>query len=143
MNKCLNLISEFGTKHNLTFSSQEILKDSIVCLDGVHRKLLIVKIFQEVIYFSEVIDLKDVKSCSVKKQYGSIYGGALQTKKLDAYLETIHLNFEFVNGMDLLEVKFFHHIENHLSEMVELEKKAKQWEIMLSGMMRTSLEKTA
>ncbi|MBE7172988.1 MAG: hypothetical protein INR73_20595 [Williamsia sp.] len=144
MNKCLSWVSEMGTKHNLTFSSQEILKDSILCLDGIRRQLLILKNFEEVIYFSELIDLREIKSCSLKKQYGSTYGAAFQSRKPeDSYLETIYLNFEFASNREPIDVKFFNHIENHPGEMAALEQRARDWEILLSKMMQTSLEKTA
>ena len=70
MSDLLNKISEVGTENKLSFSSHEILKDSIIGADGIQRKILFVKKLNFETYQDYLIDLEEVKSCSVKKVYG-------------------------------------------------------------------------
>jgi hypothetical protein len=132
MNKLLKHFSQLGTENNLSFSSQEILKNGILGLDGLRRKL--VAVTREGNSFgSLVIDLNQVKICAVKKIYGTIHAGDLKTRKLDQYLEKIILQFDFENRPSL-EIPFYQHLHNHLLEAAELEQKARHWETILSKM---------
>ena len=133
MNQLLNAFSLTGSEHNMTFSSQEILKDAVIGLDGVHRKLLVMSRKEGNRFNALVIDLKEVKGCSVKKVYGTIHSGDLNVKKLEQYLETIALRFSF-GDKPPVDIVFYHHIENHIYEVAELESKAKHWEAILSKM---------
>lgn len=131
MKQLLQRFHQLGSDHNVTFSSQEMLKDSLMGLDGLRRKLLIVRKdghqFQ-----SLVLNLDEVKTCSVKKQYGTIFSGDMPTNKLDQYLEQIILHFELHPDQPPVEVLFYHHYLNHVFEIAELERKARHWEAILS-----------
>lgn len=133
MKKLLMYFSEEGIRNDLSFSSQQILKDCIIGLDGVNRKFLIAK-QQGDAFHSVIIDLDEIKTCTVKKEYGSIKVGELKNKKLDQYLEKIVLHFEFKNGRDDAEIPFYRPFENEVFEMPELERKAKRWEAIISKM---------
>jgi len=142
MNRLLHHFSELGSSHNLTFSSQEILHDCIIGMDGVQRKLLVSNYTGEEISHTELVDLSGVKSCSVKKQYGHIRGGELREKKLETYLEFIVLHFE-QEGAPPVEIPFYQHRLNPISEVPKLEKKARHWETMLSKMIHIPVKKIA
>src|SRR6478672_107713 len=71
MNHLLNQFSRSGTENNLGFSSQEVLNNCVLGLDGVNRKILVVT-KQDHDYTSLIIDLNEVKSCVVKKMFGTI-----------------------------------------------------------------------
>lgn len=143
MNKLLNGLSESGTRHSLTFSSQEILRDCIIGLDGVHGKLCVLNYNDKEENKTVLIDLSEVKHCSVKKYYGTISGGELPAKKLETYLELIVLHFEFSNAKDPVEIPFYNHTGNHISEILGLEQKAKHWETMLSKLIHVPSKKIA
>lgn len=132
MNKLLNYFRQIGVKHQLNFSSQEILLNCILGLDGIHRKVLIVAQEQDY-YTSSIIDLDQVKNCTVKKLYGSIKVGQLRKRRLEEYLQKIVLHFELKKGQPV-EVEFYHHVNNHVYQVLELEQKAKYWEAILSKM---------
>lgn len=134
VNDLLQRFSQLGTNHNLSFSSQEVLKDGVIGLDGMHRKLAVLQKRNEDGYHSNVINLGEIKTCSVKKQYGTIGSGDLQTKKPEQYLEKIVLHFEFNNGSEPVEVMFYNHIDHVIYQIAELENKAKHWEAILSKM---------
>lgn len=133
MNQLLNNFRQMGFEHNFTFSAQEILQNAIIGLDGVHRKLLVLERSAGNTFHAVIIDLSEVKSCVVKKVYRTINGGDLNTKKLEHYLQTMTLHFELC-GRPPVAVTFFKHFDNHISEIAELESKAKHWENILSKM---------
>ena len=142
MSHLLNKISEVGTEHKLSFSSHEILKDSIIGADGIHRKILFVKKLNFETYENYLIDLDEVKSCSVKKVYGSIQAGEANRKSLEQYLKNIFLHFEF-NDKEPFDISFYDHTENNIYQLKEMEFKAKHWEIILSKMLKASTKKIA
>src|SRR4051812_32479171 len=92
MNKLLTYFSEAGTKDGLRFSSQELLKNTVMGVDGVSRKLLIANRQNEVLA-SFVIDLQEMKSCAVQKIYASVNSGDGKNQKPEQYLEKIVLQF--------------------------------------------------
>src|SRR3954451_12504388 len=81
-------------KRKLLFWKKEELGSNTIALDITKRKLL---------YFNQVndkpgcliIDLKDVHSCTIKKQYHGINAGDLLQKKLQDYLKSILMHFSF------------------------------------------------
>ena len=143
MNQRLHRISELGSKHQLTLSSQEILKKCVIGLDGVHRKIVVLRETDETNYNASVIDLADVKACSVKEHYGTIRSGELKARKLESYLEQIVLHLELNNGNDPVEIPFYQNLEDHEGERPQLGQKAKHWEVLLSKLVHKPEKKTA
>lgn len=142
MNHLLHRFSELGSGNNLTFSSQEILHDCIIGLDGVNRKILVAQSVDGIITHTELIDLFTVKTCSVIRQYGSIKSGELRANKLETYLERLVLHFERDNE-PAIEIPFYHYRKNGLHEIQKLEKKARHWELLLSKMIHVPARKIA
>ena len=143
MNQFLTRFSELGALNNLTFSSQEILEDAAIGLDGVHRKLLILNGSNETTASNKLLYLNEIKTCTVKKQYGTIGALGLKNNKLEQYLEKLSLCFDMKNGREPAEVAFFHHDTGNIYQLKELEEKAKHWEIMLSKMLKSPLKDAA
>ena len=141
MNHLTNRFSELGSRYQVNFTSQAILKDEILGIDGVQRKLLILNTTDKNEMPHELIDLDELRHCSVKKLYGSINNGDLKNKKLEQYLEKIVLCFEFHMKKPAIEVSFYNHLKNHLFEIPELEQKAKDWESFLSKMLHNTPRK--
>ncbi|MFL5786750.1 MAG: hypothetical protein ACJ748_01745 [Flavisolibacter sp.] len=132
MNNLLKYFNQLGTENDFNISSQEILNSCILGLDGVHRKILVVT--KEDGYLgSFIIDLNQVKTCLIKKIYGTINQDDLKKHKMDQFLEKITLHFD-LNNKPSVEIVFYNHFENHIYEAYELEQKAKHWEIILSKM---------
>lgn len=130
-----NLIDSFSRlvmEQGLNLSGQQLLRDAVMGLDGVHRKFILVrKRHQDV--ETMVVDLDDIKSCSIKKHYGGISRGSLKTNALDHYLERIHLRL-LLHGKPPLELEFYNRNFNKLKELAPLETKARHWESLLSKM---------
>jgi hypothetical protein len=143
MKRLLDYFSRLGSKYNLTFSSQEVLRSCIIGLDGVQRKLLILSGINNGPLSEYVIDLNDVSNCSVKKEYGRIQVNGLRKRKLEQYLERMTLNFKFLIEKQPAGIPFYRQTENSVSELADLEDKAERWKVILSKMLPVSLKKIA
>jgi hypothetical protein len=134
LHKMLITFSELGTQYNLSFTSQELLKQRVIGLDGLNRKLLI--LWEEAgKYDWMIIDLYEVQSCSVKMKYNRINAGDLNKHPLQDYLESIELEFVFKSGKENALLPFYVSGVNSVFEIGELEEKAKGWEAILSKML--------
>ena len=139
----LDQFSKLGTENNLSFSSEEILKDCIIGLDGRQRKLLILKKLDGTKYDSLVLDLNDVKSCSKKKIYRSVNVGIGKKEKFENQIDKIVLAFDFVDNRQPIHISFFDPVTNHVFRMLELEQKANNWETILTKLLNTDIKKIA
>jgi hypothetical protein len=143
MKRLLDYFSRLGSKYELTFSSQEVLRNCIIGLDGVQRKLLILNGISNGALTEYVIDLNQVSNCSVQKQYGRIHVNGLRKRKVEQYLEKMTLHFRFLMEKQPADIPFFKQAENNISELRELEDKAEKWKTILSKMLPVSLKKSA
>ena len=127
-----NLFSQEGSKHGLSFSSQELLRSKIIGLDGIKKALL-------VFHFEKpgnviCISMADVKNCTVEKKYESILIGTEKKAKLEPHLRSIDLKFTFKNNAEPVSISFYDSSSNSINELSELESKANTWEALLSKM---------
>ena len=143
MNQLLNRFSELGTSHNLSFSSQNVLNNCIIGLDGINRKLLALTQIDNTSFDDYVVDLDEVKNCTIKKHYGNIKPGDLKNKKLETYLERVSLHFDFHNGKEAIEVPFYEHAENSIYHLEDFEHRAEHWKQILTKMLKGSIKKIA
>lgn len=132
MHKHADHLSRLGTKHDLGFSSQEMLKHHVMGLDGINRKILVLNIDGDEPDAYTIIDLNKVMNCSVIKQYGGIPKGELATKPLELHLHKLLLNFSLAEGNDPVQVVFYDHLHNDVSEVKYLEAKARNWKTLIA-----------
>lgn len=127
-------LSEYGSIHNLAFTSQETLGDKIIGLDGISKKLLVCeeKNGKSHVY---IIDLDKVKSLSVKKVYNSIHAGELKRRKMDEFIRLILLQFDFMNSDPPVVFTIYETGRNSVSDLPKLEKRAMNWQVLLSKML--------
>ena len=121
----LKRLSKSGSEHGLSFSSQEILKNKIIGLDGVKQALLVFDFENRRNIIC--ITMADVKNCTVEKKYDSIAIGNEKRAKFEPYLKSIDLKFAFKNASESISVSFYDSNTNGIYEMSELEAKAKNW----------------
>jgi hypothetical protein len=140
--KLLDHFTGIAMQSNLSFSSQEILETALIGLDGIQRKLLVITKTGADEYDSLLIDLKEVKSCNKKKLYKNVNVGGTEKIKLEKQIDKIVLDFEFADGRPSVQITFFEPLTNHILTMSELEKKAGNWEAMLSKLIHLELKKT-
>jgi hypothetical protein len=133
-------VSALGSRYNLSFSSQLVLGDKIIALDGIKKCLLVVNTDDEL---SEpaIIDLKKVSAVTVRKIYGRINQGELQTKGIDEFLEHVVLQFQFQNNSEAIVLSFYDHKKNNRKDRAKLIRNAKNWQMILSKMTEPKLER--
>jgi hypothetical protein len=137
----LSICSHMASAHNLNFSSQEVSSKRIIGVDGITRKLLIVEYREENI-IETLIELEEVKKCSVKKNYNQVeqfQGG----NKPESFLQSITLEFSFCKNKPPFEISFYDNITNHIYEMSELELKARDWEKMITKLLMSETRERA
>lgn len=139
----LNHFSRLGSENNLSFSSQEILERCIMGLDGIQKKLLILKKFDKHGYDSILLDLNEVKNCSKKKIYKKVNIGTSKKERFENHLDKIILELGFINSRPPVQILFYEPVTNDIFAMPELEQKAQKWETILSQITNTGLRKIA
>lgn len=129
-NKYLHL-RELSSKFNMPFSSYEVIGNKIISLDGINKKLLVL---EEADGWSNsyTIDLNEVKVISVKKIYSDIKAGELRKRRIEEFLKTINLRFEFKNGNEDRTWSFYESEINKIYDLPRLERKVKNWQMALS-----------
>ena len=130
--KFLNLFNEAGSKYDLSFSSQEVLRNKILGFDDLKRTLLV---FQFAPVESVIcIYMAEIKNCMVAKEYENVNIGTEKKSKIETHLTSIAIRFDFVNSAEPVSISFYDSGFNSVYEMEDLEAKAKHWVSMLSKM---------
>jgi len=124
-------LSKWGSAFNLSFSSHEILSNKIIGLDGIKRKLLVAEKNNES-GSPYIIELAKVTAITVKKIYNSIKAGALKTRGMEEFLESILLQFEYATEKDPIVLPFYERKLNEIQDLQGVEKKARNWQMILS-----------
>ena len=126
-------LSELGSKFSLSFSSHEVLGNKIMGLDGINKKLLVLEQTDGQSH-SYIIDLDEAKAISVKKIYSGINAGELKKRRIEEFLKTILLQFEFGNGKEDIVFHFYESKVDNIYDVPGLERKIKNWQVILSKM---------
>lgn len=122
--------SQEGIKQGLSFSSQEILENKILGLDGLKRTLLIFNV-ESTGHTSIALD--EVTNCTVEKNHIIVPVGNSKNPETEKHLSTIDLKFTFKNA-EPIPVTFYEYGVNNIYELEELTATAKKWEAILSKM---------
>ncbi|ANE50860.1 hypothetical protein SY85_10450 [Flavisolibacter tropicus] len=126
--------SKLGSRYGMSFTSQEMLAQRIIGLDAIMQKILVFEI-QDNEFDWYLINLKEVKRCTVKRVYGRIDADAFDKKHIEDYLEMIALEFYFKDNQRSVALPFYIKLQNAPEEIPELENKAKDWEVILGKML--------
>lgn len=130
-NKLLQQFKRLGASYKIRFSSYEVLHTTVIGLDDEQGKLLAVKKRTGATAVSRLIDLADIKTCLLEKQYGVPRAAGKKQGRLEQRLEKIFLHVMFYEG-DPLKITFYNHLVDPVMELTSLAGKAKHWEVMLS-----------
>lgn len=134
-------VSELGSRYGLSFSSQLVLNDKIIALDGLQKCLLVVEMNNKP-STPNIIDLKKVSAVTVRKVYGKINQGELESRGIDEFLDKVDLQFQFNNGPETIVLPFYDRLVNHKRHRAKLARNAKNWQMILSKMTGPKIEKT-
>jgi len=131
-------LSELGSRLNLSFSSQLAIGDKIMALDGVKRCLFLLDTGNG---SKHVIDLNKVAVITLKKSYGSIDHEELKYKGMNAFLESMELQFEFVDNDNTIILPFYDCNTDKQTDRLKLVKNGENWHRMLSKMLESGSNK--
>ena len=130
MNGIWNM-TRFGKARNLVFSNKDELSGSIIAMDKRKGKLLF---FRKSTYRQScmIIDLGQIDSCSIVRQYSSINAGELKKKGLPAFLKSIMLFLRFKNNGIAIRIPFYESHYNVSDDIEQLNEKANKWVLIVS-----------
>ena len=138
LNELLRSFSDSAIKNNLSISGQEVINDSMIGLDAVNRKLLVVNKTKDNLFDNVVIDLTEVEQCKVASVSGVIDYGSSKNSKLDQLLEKIVLRFSFNSGNRSYDFPFYTYNDS-LYQLQDLQAKAKQWEAYIKPLLTPAI----
>lgn len=135
-------LRELGSKFNLSFASYVTLGNKIIGLDVTKRKLLIAEKINGLFrpYF---VELNKVSVITVQKIYNSIKAGDLKKRRIEEFLQSIRLQLEFENGENTIVLPFYERTIDDIHNLHGLESKARNWQMMLSNMLRGKITSTS
>ena len=125
-------IHELEKGFNLSFSSYLIIRSKIIALDKIKKRLVVSTAGDEASQ-AFMIDLNSVNAVTLKKSYGSIKQGELKNKEVDDFLKRIDLQLAFSDGTETIILPFYEAGVDDRHDRRKLAKKAKHWQILLSG----------
>ena len=132
--KLLAQFSHAGTSNGLSFSSQEILRNKIIGLDGIQRKLVMVNEKEE----CKIVALDEVKKCAVIKNFHTYKLGDDKNNDIERQLTSIALVFEFKKQNNPVSILFYDNMIHPVFEAAPMEAKANDWEKILSKMLNAA-----
>lgn len=134
-NELLLYFRQSVIKHDLAISGQEIINESMIGLDGIKRKLLVVYENKDHVFDSVVLDLNEIKKCTVESVSAIIDNNSSKNNRLDQMLEKIVLRFLFRTGEASYDIPFYTY-SNSVYQLPELQQKAKQWQTYISPLLK-------
>ncbi|HEX5152994.1 MAG TPA: hypothetical protein VFW07_16205 [Parafilimonas sp.] len=128
--------------YDLSFTYQEIFYNTIIGLDILRRKILIVEACNPRHDF-RIIDLDEVNACCLKKIYSAVNSGYFEKNMPRENLEGIVLQFEFKRDRPPVVIAFLPKVINSSFNMAEVLYKGRQWEMLISKMLSFPEQKVA
>ena len=81
-----------------------------------------------------IIDLDEVKTIWLKKNYNSIKPGELKEESLEKFVDSVLLQLEYKDGRKAFSLPFYELGKNDLNNLPVLERNARNWQMILSKM---------
>jgi hypothetical protein len=127
-------LDKIAKEHKLHFSNFDEVGSNIIAIDSTKRKLLYVN-NSPVTSSCLIIDLNDLKECTIRKSYDSINAGDLNKRKMSHFLKNIFLNLRFRNGSPSVTLPLYEAQKNYGENVEQLETKAKKWSAILTNLL--------
>ena len=139
--KTKTMLSELRkTAHGqkLSLSAEEVLRNGVIGLDGLERKLIYVETGKMPMEFV-LVSLDEVESCSLNVDYRNIGAGDLEYKNVEDFIDKVYLRLVFHDGTPYADIPFYDCRNNYVFELADLRKKAQQWKKIISQLLETSI----
>ena len=128
-------LNKLGSKFNLSFSNYVTLGSKIIGLDVMKRKLLVAEKIDG-LFRPSIIELNRVSVITAQKIYSGIKAGDLKRRKIGEFHQSIRLQLEFEDGENTIVLPFYERTIDDIHDLKWLESKARNWQMMLSKMLR-------
>lgn len=140
--KLCSRLSREGARNGLVFCSQEILANTIIGIDGIHGKILVLE-RKANHYQTSIISLEEVHHCQLFSNEGLVRRKNFST--LSAYLKSVvlELRFEFNNSHETASIIFAKGLNTSKKELELLRAKAEFWSVMFSKMLTNHISARA
>ena len=126
--RLVDLFNQAGEENGLSFSSQEILRNKVIGLDGIHRKFVVVNDQEKVL----ILNLDEIKKCYLQKNMETYSRLGEKSSGYEMFVKSIVLNFTYNNNKNVESVGFFDYLLHPVAEEKIMEGKAKDWEMILN-----------
>ncbi len=134
--------NQLGERNNLSFTQKEIMENFVIGLDEFRMKLFALRKAGNQ-YDFEVIDLKEIKSCSKKKIYKSINMGTLKKERYENHIDKIVLQLDYPGNSDPVQIAFYESDADHFLDLPDLERKTERWITLIANTLNRKLKSTA
>jgi len=128
-------LNKLGSRLKLSFSSCATLGNKIIGLDVVKKKLVIAEKING-LFRPFFIDLNKVSIISIQKIYSSIKAGDLKKRRVEEFLQSICIQLKFGNGDNTIILPFYERTIDDINKLRWIEGQARNWQMMLSKMLR-------
>jgi hypothetical protein len=135
-------LAKIAKERSLNFSRHDDVGAYVIALDSRKKTLLYLRKAPN-ISSCLIIDLTNLVSCSIRKQYNSINAGDLNTGKLHDFLSAISLNLRFKNNPGSLSLPLYEAQKDNREDVEQLEKKVKKWETNVLKLLPIQIKESA
>lgn len=138
--KLLCRFNEAVAAFNLCIAKQERLGNRMIGFDAVSNKVLFLEASGHK-HDGYLIDLNDIQGCRVKNEYGTLNIGLKGGDSAEAYVNTIALQLDYINGAKPALLPFYDRATDPVFEMRARAALVKQWQALLSARLPRKREK--
>ena len=139
--RVLNL-DKIAKEQRLNFSTFDEVGAGLIAIDPLKKKLLYLKNAPDT-SSCLIIDLSNLRECTVKKQYGGINPGDLNKRKLSDFLRSMFLHLRFKNDLASVSLSLYEAQKDKQHDIEQLEAKAKKWETIVSKLLPVQIQERA
>lgn len=132
-------LTKLAKRRSLNIANQDEIGANVIALDVVKRKLLYAKRTPNT-SSCLIIDLKDLVSCSITRQYSSINAGELSNRSLREFLKSIFFNLHFNDGLRIVSLPLYRAENDFRGDIAVLERKADHWEKTVSSLLAKKIK---
>ncbi|MEI6946447.1 hypothetical protein V9K67_04535 [Paraflavisolibacter sp. H34] len=131
-------IGKLARHCGLNFTAFERFGKRIIGWDSLRNELLVLRQMDERICYC-IINLKQVESCTVFKEYRNIEAVDWKIKGLDHSLEKVSLHLRLKNFGRSIALPFYERSADPIGDIPYREGRARRWMQLISGIMTLSL----
>lgn len=135
-NALYDAYSEYAIANEFTASSEVLINDTIIAIDGKKRSILVVKNEKELKPVFQLIALDDVKQCAVQEEYCNAMLGYGWNKKEDTYINNIHFKIDCKNKEKSVSILFYEYGKNSPLQLPIISRQARNLEILFNKLLK-------